>query len=81
MELEEILRKVQETIVDQLAVELEEVTMNALFLEDLGADSFYMLEFAEALEDLFGLRISGEELGSFHTVADAVRYIKNRLEG
>lgn len=80
MELEEIFMKVQETIVDQLAVEPEEVTMNAVFLEDLGADSFYMVEFAEALEDLFGVRISEEELGNLHTVGDAVRYIKNRLE-
>jgi acyl carrier protein len=80
MDLEEIFTKVQETIVDQLAVEPEEVTMVALFLEDLGADSFYRVEFAEAIEDLFAIRIPDEDLETLQTVGDAVRYIKHRLE-
>lgn len=80
MDLEEIFTKVQETIVDQLAVEPEEVTMVALFLEDLGADSFYRVEFAEAIEDLFAIRIPDEDLETLATVGDAVRYIKHRLE-
>jgi acyl carrier protein len=80
MDEEEIFRKIQETIVDQLAVDPEEVHSDAYFLQDLGADSFYMVEFAEAIEDLFGIRIPEEDLESIETVGDAVRYIKNRLE-
>jgi acyl carrier protein len=80
VDLEEIFTKVQETIVDQLAVEPDEVTMIASFLEDLGADSFYRVEFAEAIEDLFAIRIPDEDLETLETVGDAVRYIKHRLE-
>jgi acyl carrier protein len=80
MDPDEIFAKVQETIVDQLAVEPDEVTMTASFFEDLGADSFYRVEFAEAIEDLFAIRIPDEDLEALSTVGDAVRYIKHRLE-
>lgn len=80
MDTEEIFQRVQETIVDQLAVEPEEVTMSASFFDDLSADPEYMLEFAEAVEDVFGIRIPDEELENLETVGDAVRAIQDRLE-
>ncbi len=80
MDTEEIFQRVQETIVDQLAVEPEEVTMSASFFDDLSADPEYMLEFAEAVEDVFGIRIPDEELENWETVGDAVRAIQDRLE-
>ncbi|MEI6509572.1 MAG: acyl carrier protein [bacterium] len=80
MDTEEIFQRVQETIVDQLAVEPEEVTMSASFFDDLSADPEYMLEFVEAVEDVFGIRIPDEELENWETVGDAVRAIQDRLE-
>jgi acyl carrier protein len=80
MDTEEIFQRVQETIVDQLAVEPEEVTMSASFFDDLSADPEYMLEFAEAVEDIFGIRIPDEELENLETVGEAVRTIQDRLE-
>ncbi|MEI6308062.1 MAG: acyl carrier protein [bacterium] len=80
MNTEEIFQRVQETIVDQLAVEPEEVTLSASFFDDLSADPEYMLEFAEAVEDVFGIRIPDEELENLETVGDAVRAIQDRLE-
>ncbi|MCX5970542.1 MAG: acyl carrier protein [Coprothermobacterota bacterium] len=80
MDTEEIFQRVQETIVDQLAVEPEEVTMSVSFFDDLSADPEYMLEFAEAVEDVFGIRIPDEELENMETVGDAVRAIQDRLE-
>ncbi|MCX5975439.1 MAG: acyl carrier protein [Coprothermobacterota bacterium] len=80
MDTEEIFQRVQETIVDQLAVEPEEVTLSASFFDDLNADPEYMLEFAEAVEDVFGIRIPDEELENLETVGDAVRAIQDRLE-
>jgi acyl carrier protein len=80
MDTEEVFLRVQEIIVDQVAVEPEEVTMSASFYDDLGADAEYMLEFAEAVEDVFGIRIPDEDLENLETVGDAVRYIHNRLK-
>jgi len=80
MDTEEIFQRIQETIVDQLAVEPEEVTMSASFFDDLNADPEYMLEFVEAVEDIFGIRIPDEELETWETVGDAVRAIQDRLE-
>lgn len=72
----EVFDKVREIIVEQLGVDAEEVTMEASFVEDLGADSLDVVELVMALEEEFDLKISDEEAEKISTVKDAVEYIK-----
>ncbi len=68
--------KVKKIIVDQLGVDAAEVTSEASFIEDLGADSLDTVELVMALEEEFGLEIPDEEAEKIATVKDAVEYIK-----
>jgi acyl carrier protein len=71
-----VFEKVKEIIVDQLGVEEDEVTPEAHFIEDLGADSLDIVELVMALEEEFGLEIPDEEAEKISTVNDAVEYIR-----
>ncbi len=71
--LEERVKKI---IVDQLGVDAAEVTSEASFIEDLGADSLDTVELVMALEEEFGIEIPDEEAEKIVTVKDAVEYIK-----
>lgn len=75
MEHDEIFVKVKEVIVDQLSVDEDDVTSEASFFDDLGADSLDIVELLMALEDSFGVSIPDEEAESIKTVGDAVEYI------
>jgi acyl carrier protein len=75
-EKEKVLEKVKEIIVDQLGVEEEEVTLEASFIEDLGADSLDIVELIMALEEEFSLEIPDDEAEKISTVNDAVEYIR-----
>jgi len=75
-EKEKVFEKVKEIIVDQLGVEEEEVTLEASFIEDLGADSLDIVELIMALEEEFGLEIPDDEAEKIATVNDAVEYIR-----
>lgn len=70
-----ILEKIQTIIVDQLGINRAEVTLEASFIEDLGADSLDVVELVMALEEEFDLRITDEEAEKLATVGDAVKYI------
>ena len=76
---QEIFEKVKAVIADKLQVEPEKVTLEARFIEDLGADSLDTVELIMGLEDEFGLEISNEEAEKIRTVKDAVEYIKAKL--
>jgi acyl carrier protein len=67
---------VKKIIVDQLGVDVAEVTPEASFIEDLGADSLDTVELVMALEEEFGIEIPDEEAEKIVTVKDAVEYIK-----
>jgi acyl carrier protein len=68
--------KVKKIIVDQLGVDAAEVTPEASFIEDLGADSLDTVELVMALEEEFGIEIPDEEAEKIVTVKDAIEYIK-----
>ncbi|GAV31270.1 MAG: acyl carrier protein [Anaerosomatales bacterium] len=75
MDNEEIFQKVKDVIVDQLNVDEDEVTLEASFIDDLGADSLDIVELVMALEEQFGISIPDEEAENIKTVGDAVDYI------
>ena len=69
--------KVKEIIVDQLGVDENQVTANAAFIEDLGADSLDTVELVMALEEEFDVEIPDEEAEKISKVQDAIDYINN----
>ena len=68
-------------IVSQLGVATEEVTADASFIDDLGADSLDIVELVMAMEEEFNLEIPDEDTQGLTTVASAVSYLKGKLEG
>lgn len=74
-----IEERVKEIICEQLGVEEEEVTPNAKFIEDLGADSLDTVELVMAFEEEFDLEIPDEEAEKITTVGEAIQYIKGSV--
>ncbi len=68
--------KVKQIIVEQLGVDEAEVTSNASFIDDLGADSLDTGELVMAFEEAFDIEIPDEEAEKIKSVADAVSYIE-----
>lgn len=67
---------VQKIIVDQLGVSADEVTPDASFVEDLGADSLDLTELIMSMEEAFGIEIDDEEAQKLLKVKDAVAYVE-----
>lgn len=76
---EEIVAKVKEIIVDKLGAEESEVTENANFTNDLGADSLDTVELLMEFEKVFDVRIPDEETSGIATVADAIAKVEEKL--
>jgi acyl carrier protein len=68
--------KVKQIIIDQLSVEESEVTPNASFVDDLGADSLDRVELIMAFEEAFDIEIPDEHAEKIATVQDAIDYIE-----
>jgi len=69
--------KVRGIIVDQLGVDEKQVTNDAAFIDDLGADSLDTVELVMALEEEFDVEIPDEEAEKISKVQDAIDYINN----
>ncbi|MBE0713188.1 MAG: acyl carrier protein [Candidatus Aminicenantes bacterium] len=75
MERAELLKKVRAIVSDKLSISEEQVTEDASFIDDLGADSLDTVELVMALEDEFGLDIPDDQAEKMNTVGKAIDYI------
>ena len=73
--------KVKSIIVEQLGVDEEEVTPDASFVDDLGADSLDTVELVMAFEEEFGIEIPDEDAEKIRSVQDALDYIGKHAKG
>ncbi len=76
-----IEERIKEIIADQLGVEVEKVTPEAKFIEDLGADSLDVVELIMAFEEEFGIEIPDEDAEKIQTVGDVINYLKEKVGG
>lgn len=72
--------KVKSIIAEQLGVKKEEVTDQAKFIDDLGADSLDTVELVMALEEEFGIEIPDEDAEKMVTVGEAIKYIEEKAK-
>ncbi|EIJ81531.1 acyl carrier protein [Bacillus methanolicus] len=75
----DVLERVTKIIVDRLGVDESQVTLEASFKDDLGADSLDVVELVMELEDEFEMEISDDDAEKIATVGDAVNYIKSQM--
>lgn len=67
---------VRDIVVKELGVRAEEVTPEASFVEDLGADSLHNIQLIMAFEEAFGIEIPDEDAQNITTVGQAIEYVK-----
>ncbi|MGM0602789.1 MAG: acyl carrier protein [Bacillota bacterium] len=75
--MSDVLNKVIDIVVEELAVDRDEVTENSSFIEDLGADSLDVVELVMAFEEEFDVEIPDEDAEKIRTVEDAVNYLED----
>ncbi|HCC06895.1 MAG TPA: acyl carrier protein [Clostridiales bacterium] len=75
-----IYDKIKEIIIDQLGVNGEEITMEASFTDDLGADSLDVFQIVMAIEEEFDMEVAENDAEKIKTVGDAVKYIESKTE-
>jgi acyl carrier protein len=71
-----IEEKIITIVADKLGVERSEVTPEAVFIDDLGADSLDLVELIMAMEEEFGFEIADEEAEKLRTVGDVINFVK-----
>ena len=72
-------QKLKEIIADVLNVDMDDVTMETTFVDDLGADSLDIFQIIMGIEEAFDIEIENEEAEKIVTVGDAVEKIKNAI--
>jgi len=72
----DLFERVKNLIVEELAVDPDEVTIEASFIDDLGADSLDVVELVMALEEEFDIEIPDEDAEKIETVQDAINYLE-----
>lgn len=70
--------KIITIVADKLGVDRAEVTPDAVFIDDLGADSLDLVELIMAMEEEFGFEIGDEEAEKLRTVGDVINFVKAR---
>jgi len=75
--MSDVVSRVKDIVVEQLGVNADEVTGDASFIDDLGADSLDTVELVMALEEEFECEIPDEEAEKITTVNEAVKYINS----
>ena len=73
--MSETADRVKKIVVEHLGVEADKVTEDASFIDDLGADSLYIVELVMAIEEEFGVEIPDDAAEKITTVKDAINYI------
>ncbi len=68
----------REMIAEQLNVDVNEITLETSFKDDLGADSLDLFELVMALEDQFDIELPADELSSIVTVEDVINYLRDK---
>lgn len=79
MEREELLKKIKAIVADKLSIGEDQVTEEASFIDDLGADSLDTVELVMALEDEFNMDIPDEEAEKLTTVGKTIDYVLSNL--
>ena len=74
--MSDVAQKVKDIIVEQLGVNADEVTEEASFIDDLGADSLDTVELVMALEEAFDLQVPDEDAEKLTSVGAAIKYIE-----
>ncbi|MEJ2311252.1 MAG: acyl carrier protein [Gemmatimonadales bacterium] len=72
--------RVKEIIANELGVEIEKVTDEASFVDDLGADSLDTVELVMAFEEEFEIEIPDEDAERMQTVGDAIKYLEGKQD-
>ena len=72
--------QVREIIAEQLGISEEEIQLNSIFTEDLGADSLDLVELVMAVEEEFEIEISDEEAEKINAVKDLVYFLEHRSQ-
>lgn len=80
MVMDDFEQKIKDIIVEQLGVSPEQVTPEASFIDDLGADSLDTVELVMALEEAFKLEIPDEDAEKMEKVGDALEYVRERAK-
>ncbi|GAB6475405.1 MULTISPECIES: acyl carrier protein [Bacillus cereus group] len=75
-----VLERLTKVIVDRLGVPESDVTLEATFKDDLGADSLDVVEFIMEVEDEFAVEVADEDAEKLVTVGDVVKYLEERME-
>jgi acyl carrier protein len=78
--MSEVQDKIKQIIVDELGVDEAEVTENARFIEDLGADSLDLVELVMRFEEEFGIEIPDEDAEKIQSVRDAYSYVEQHKQ-
>ena len=79
--MSQVADSVKEIVVEALGVSPDQITNDAKFVEDLGADSLDQVELVMALEEKFGTEIPDEDAEKLATVGDAIKYIEEHKAG
>ena len=79
MERDELLQKIKVIVADKLSISEDQVTEEASFIDDLGADSLDTVELVMALEDEFDMDIPDEDAEKLTTVGKAIEYVLGHL--